>query len=594
MSTLAQPTPGSVPAVPAVAARRPRLALPQLRTIRGRLTVGFVACLLLLLVAGVASVFMLRRTNERSREAVTLLRDEYDVVQRTVTTILREMVAGVRYLKTTADGDAARYVALMEEADALRREAVALPILSDVERRELEEIGEVQANIEVGLAVSHAYDVTGRTADAARVLGSTAAEVDRIEKALERLRENASQRATEREDQMAADLAVGEVILLFVVLLALPVAGFFWVSTSRAVTRPLAHFNGEMELIGAGDLRVPARERRWHEGAEEYTQLAVALDSARERLRELLATVQQEADQVSAASAELAASAGGTADSTQHVTSAVTEMAEGAAHQLDALTLASEAVRQFAEGGAAISEATVASERAGRDIRETATTTRTDIGRAVETLLTARETAEASAREIGALRDVTGTIDTFVAVIAEIASQTNLLALNAAIEAARAGQAGRGFAVVAEEVRRLADQSGRAAEEVAASVRLVRERVGSATAAVESGVTRLQDVQTVAGGASQALERIEAAVSRVEAAAGRVTVAVDASRRTVGTVEEAIVTARDAAQNHAATAEEVAASTQETSASAEEVSATAEMLKTAAARIRGMVLEFRV
>ena len=591
MSTLAQPTPTSVAAV---APRRVALALPQLRTIRARLTVGFATCLLLLLTAGAASGIMLRRTNERSREAVTQLRDEYDVVQRTVTTILREMVAGVRYLKTATDGDAARYAALMDEADALRREAIGLAILSSSERRELEEIGEVQAAIEVGLAVARAYDATGQARDAARVLGATATEVDRIEKALERLRANASQRATEREEQMAASLAVGEVVLGLVILLALPIAGFFWYSTARAITRPLAHLNGEMELLGVGDLRVPARDRRWHQGAEEFTQLAAALDSARERLRGLLATVQHEADQVSAASAELAASASGAADSTQHVTSAVTEMAEGAAHQLDALTQASEAVRQLAEGSAAIGEATQASERAGRDIRETATTTRGDIGRAVETLLTARETAEASAREIGALRDVTAAIDSFVAMIAEIASQTNLLALNAAIEAARAGQAGRGFAVVAEEVRRLADQSARAAEEVAGSVRLVRQRVGSATTAVEAGVTRLQDVQDVAGGASQALERIEAAVARVESAAGRVAAAVDASRRTVGTVEEAIVTARDAAQSHAATAEEVAASTQETSASAEEVSATAEMLKTAASRIRGMVLEFRV
>ena len=592
MTTVAQPRPDP-------ASRRLQLRLPRLprhlrlRTIRGRLILGFASCLLLVGVAGGISYGLLVRTNVRSRDAVVQLRDEYDVVQRTVATILREIVSGLRYLNTGMQADQARFVDLMDEADRLRREAVALPILSSGERRELEDIGKLQSTIEVGLAVAHAYQVTGHQRDAARVLQQTATDVDRIEQALERLRDHAATRATDRESQMAADLAMGEFILLLAVLVAVPVAGYFGVTTARAVTRPLDRFTTEMALLGSGDLRTPLRDGRVYRGAAEYRQLAVALDSARERLRELLGAVQSEADQVSAASAELAASAGGAADSTQHVTSAVTEMAEGAANQLDALMQASEAVRQLAEGGAAIAEAADASERAGRDIGGTAAATRDGIGRAVATLLGARETTERSAHEIAALREATAAIDGFVAVIADIASQTNLLALNAAIEAARAGQAGRGFAVVAEEVRRLADQSADAADEVAGSVQAIRQRVASASAAVETGVTRMQDVQEVASQASTALSGIETAVARVQQAAERVGLAVEANRRTIRTVEDSIVTSRDAAQNHAATAEEVAASTQETSASAEEVSATAEMLRTAAARIRGMVGEFR-
>ncbi len=566
----------------------------RLRTIRARLAVGFAACLVLLGAAGLTSYALLQRTNAESRLAIASLRDEHDVVQRTVTTILREIVAGMRYLNTGAPADAARYVELMEEADGLRREVVAMPVLGRDERRELEAIGELQSRIEVGIAVARAYDATGMSPDAARVLEGTAAEVEQIEAALDRLRAGAAARAAERQDRMELALDFGELVLLTCMLLALPVAAFFGLGTARAVNRPLAHLGDEVARIGEGDLRVPDRDGGWYAGSAEYLRLAEALDAARERLRGLVGQVLREADDVGAASSELAASAGGAADSTQHVTGAVTEMAEGAAAQLDALTAASDAVRQLAEDGAAIGEAARASETAGRDIRTTALATRDGIGRAVETLLAARETADASAREIGELREATAAIDGFVAVIADIASQTNLLALNAAIEAARAGQAGRGFAVVAEEVRRLADQSAEAADEVTNVVRAIRGRVASATAAAEAGARRLHDVQTVAGVASGALGDIESAVGRVQLAAEHVARAVDASRRQIHTVEDAIVTARDAAQNHAASAEEVAASTQETSASAEEVSATAEMMRSAAGRIRGALAEFRV
>ncbi|WP_373070601.1 methyl-accepting chemotaxis protein [Gemmatimonas sp.] len=569
------------------------MAVIRLATIRVRLIAGFGTSIGLLLAAGVLGWYGLNRSNSEAEATVRALADRSEFTEQATTTVLRELVAGLRYLTSRSLEDEAQYTTLVAEAGKLRRDALNQGMLRTDERQRLEAIGTLQAAMEVRIAVTRAWQVVGNEANAQRVLQQTSRDMHAIETELQALRRVARNGAQDSMDRMRDGLWRAELLLAVVVAAAFGVAAFFGLSTARAVTNPLVRLRDEMMAIGAGDLRDPGADLRASGVAREYAELVDAMQQARERLRRLLSRVQDEADQVALAASELSASASSAAASSQHVTTAVMDISHGATVQLSALNNASLTVKQLAEVGATIGEAAEETDRVGREIRGTTNSTRDQVQLAIDTLLGAREVVTASRAEMVSLKDATSVIDDFVNVISEIATQTNLLALNAAIEAARAGSAGRGFAVVAQEVRALAEQSANAANEVTENVKRIRARIASASSAVDSGANRLKDVETVAEGVGEALSRIEHAVTQVEGAASRVSTAVNANRQSLGAVQKSLTSVRDTAEGHAAAAEQVAASTEQTSASAQEVSATAEMLQTASLRVRGLIGEFR-
>jgi methyl-accepting chemotaxis protein len=565
-----------------------------LSTIRGMLWAGLGMTIILLTGAGVGGIWTLQATAAQSEREVTNIHRDLSGMQVVVDAITREIVSGMLYLKTGAPADRVAFDAAVARAGSMRGETTASRELSQIEREQLESIGQLEASLEVSVSVARAYDEINRPVDAIRVLRSAAADVDRINSAFASIRAAAAARTAQRTAVLQQAVLRSELLLVLAMVVAMLVAGIFSWRTLGAVTRPLADLGRDVDAMGDGDLRLRAgAPDTGVRDAAEYRVLSHSLSRARDRLRSLLERVQSEAEVVNRAASLLATTAATTSEATGHVTIAVGDMARTAAGQLDALTVASEAVRQLAEEGAAIGDAANASESAGRDIRTTADATRAGIAQAVTTLLGAREVVDTSAREISGLRDAIALIDRFVAVISDIAVQTNLLALNAAIEAARAGDAGHGFAVVAEEVRALADQSAKAASDVTDNVRQIRTRVASASRAVEAGTQRMRNVEEVATSASAALAKIEGAVERVTTASGRVTRAVEANQIALISVRNAILGAKETAEGNAAGSQQVAAAVEQTSSSIQEVSATAAELETAAQRVQGMVSEFR-
>ena len=243
----------------------------------------------------------------------------------------------------------------------------------------------------------------------------------------------------------------------------------------------------------------------------------------------LLDGLRDVAEQVSAASAEVASSSQSLAEgaseqaaSIEETSASIEEMASmtkqnaDSANQADILmtettTFIEEAKRSVSELNGSMRETSIASEEAAKIVR---------------------------------------TID-------EIAFQTNLLALNAAVEAARAGEAGAGFAVVADEVRNLAMRAAEAAK-VTASL-------------IEGTVRKIKSGSDIVAKTNETFSKVEGAAKKVGTLVGEISAASNEQAQGVDQINKAMGEMDRVVQKNAANAEESASAAEEMSAQAEQV-----------------------
>jgi methyl-accepting chemotaxis protein len=178
----------------------------------------------------------------------------------------------------------------------------------------------------------------------------------------------------------------------------------------------------------------------------------------------------------------------------------------------------------------------------------------------------ARASADAGARDMAAMREAMGAIQTssseiskIIKTIDEIAFQTNILALNAAVEAARAGEAGAGFAVVAEEVRSLAQRSAQAARETAA-------KIADASAKSEQGAQ-------ISGQVAASLDAIVQRIRRLDEMVGGIAQASQEQSEGINQLNQAVAGMDQITQANAALAQQAASSAEELQSQSSQVRA---------------------
>lgn len=294
----------------------------------------------------------------------------------------------------------------------------------------------------------------------------------------------------------ASALIAGLVALLLLALIGLQV----YASTRRSLRetadtnkksqQAIVRLLDEIQGLGDGDLTAEATVTEDFTGA-----IADAINYAIHQLRELVARIQDTAENVSAAANETRATA--------------LQLADASMHQAQEISGASKAISDMAVTIDQVSAN--ASESANVALRSVtiATNGANVVQSNVRGMDTIREQIQDTSKRIKRLGESSQEIGDIVSLISDIADQTNILALNAAIQASMAGDAGRGFAVVADEVQRLAERSASAAKQVATLVKTIQTDTNEAVSSMEQTTSEVVKGAQLAHDAGSSLEEIQ-------------------------------------------------------------------------------------
>lgn len=387
------------------------------------------------------------------------------------------------------------------------------------------------------------------------------------------------------QKQIITIIAINAVLVLVTFLFT------FWFSR-RKIVQPLESVISKLDEMASngGDLT----KKVVIESNDELGQLASAVNSILDSMRQLIRQIAKTSDQVAASSEELTASSEQSAQAANQIAASISDVADGAKEQLAAANEASAVVEQMSAGIQQVAANTNHVAEQSAQVAEKAEEGGQAVEKAVNQMAQIEDTVNISAKVVAKLGERSKEIGQIVDTISGIAGQTNLLALNAAIEAARAGEQGRGFEVVAEEVRKLAEQSKNAAQKIAELIGEIQGDTDKAVIAMNDGTREVRNGVEVVNAAGLTFNEIVELVSQVSGQVREISAAIQqmasGSQQIVGSVKKI----DRLSKTSAAESQSVSAATEEQLASMEEIASSSQALAKLAQDLQSEVTKFRV
>ena len=328
--------------------------------------------------------------------------------------------------------------------------------------------------------------------------------------------------------------------------------------------------------LGTGDFTVKAG----FSSNDELGEIGRNLDEMAANLKEMIAAIMNNADELNSASSDLfsiSSQMSGETDEVSNNAIAVAAAAEEMSSNMHSVAAATE------EASTNVSLVATASEEMTSVINEIAQNTekaRSITSRAVNE-------AKSASEKVGDLGQAAQDIGKVTETITEISEQTNLLALNATIEAARAGDAGKGFAVVANEIKELARQTAEATGEIKSKVAGIQGSTEGTVGQIEQITTVVNDIDEIVSTIATAVEEQSVTTKEI---AGNVVQASQGIVEVTENVAQSSTVAGEIAMNIA----DVSQSSSEISNSSSQVKLSAEELNKMAEKLKDKVTHFKV
>ncbi|SMP61815.1 methyl-accepting chemotaxis protein [Anoxynatronum buryatiense] len=393
---------------------------------------------------------------------------------------------------------------------------------------------------------------------------------------------------------------VGEMVagirmrMIFIMsILSLLGIAILMLGTSKLMLTPLKQLENQASYIGRGDFSVdvaPSLLKR----KDEIGSLALVLQQTIDVFRQLIAGIVTSSQRVAAASEQLTATTGQSAEASQNVAGSATHVAVSADSQMKSILAVTQEISHITQGMEQVAQHIGGIESLSHSVRGESEKGQQEMNRVS---LQMQEIQTSHHQVKGGLIQITESsrkMNEIIGVIRSIAEQTNLLALNAAIEAARAGEQGKGFAVVADEVRKLAEESQQATEEINHlimdndnNISRANEVMETGTLQVASGMEVVQDAEAAFKSIVTLIQQMNEAVGEVNEVTGQVT----SGSRNVSQAAEII---RKSAESVASEVQNVSAAAQQQTASMQEIASSSHELAVLAQELQTAVGQFRL
>jgi methyl-accepting chemotaxis protein len=350
--------------------------------------------------------------------------------------------------------------------------------------------------------------------------------------------------------------------VLVLLIIVTTVTLFVVFNLSLSLQNGIREIKAKLVPLKNGDLtqRLPTLKQ------DELSEICHEVNEFIGELQNIVVTVREDSNLVSAAAGKLVVTA-------NHVLTSTTR-------QVEATASVAATVEEFSVSIDHVSSNAAEAEHQAAQYGELSKQGGNEVLTAVEEIRRIELAVNNAVEKMQILGQQANEISSIVKVIKDVADQTNLLALNAAIEAARAGESGRGFSVVADEVRNLAERTARSAQEITSMISNIQSHTTTAANVMQQGNERVILGVKQAELAGKSMRQINQSTSIVT--------------RAISDISLALREQRAASSDIAKNVEAISQMTEANNYSVSEVSSAAFDLENLAATLNNGVAKFKV